>query len=811
MSLDLAEFEREYDLDALERIRPRGCDFEMLVTPRYLGHFVANQYEAFAAALVGAMSRSHRLFLDVGAHYGFFSLVAAAGNPEIEIVALEPVPESHEVLARNVALNGLTGAEVIRRAVSDRPGRARFNLSLSSDNCGFYPHPVAPPIGEIEVETTTVDELLAGREPCPTLVKIDTDGHELPVLTGMSETLARFPELKLLIELNPKMQRLAGHEPEELVAELARLGFEVYLLDESVRRAYRMGHPAAWRELMAHPEGYVNLYCCRQETSLSVCFFSHSAALAGAERSLLELVTELVEDHGAVCTVVLPEEGPLRHRLEKAGAATLVTPYGWWCDTPYDSNRGGSIDGAFAERLTPSVRELLGRPYRELQRIDPHVLVTHTLVIPWGAVLAPVLGKPHVWHVCEFGDLDPDLRFPFPFPEVAALVADSSTYVFTAIDGIRKRMFPEADESFCSTLYRHIEVPEGPLEDGLPEPLARLDTVRLGVFGLYSPSKGQEIAVRAAAELLERGRQIELLLVGHGRDRLEATLRRLVEHLGLERHVRMEDFLEDVYPAMRGVDIVVVGSRIEAFSRVTVEAMLLGKPVVYPDRGGPAEYMEDGVTGLVYRTGDPSGMARAIERLVADPELRARLGRQGREYARRRFTRELYGGAAVQVLRRLRGAEPRSAPRWMELLAASIGSLVDESARAAARSRAIAAERDTALEEAGTAATELERLRSQHERLRVQHDELRRERGEIGAAAQRTEERLASAEDEIRALRRQRAEAQQVLDTILGGATWAAAVALRKPLDLLAPTGGRLREALKDGVRRVRRRLSRTR
>ena len=796
MNLDTADFRHEYDLEALERIRPRGCDFEMLVTPRYLEHFVASQYEAFAAALMGAMSRSHRLFLDIGAHYGFFSLLVAARNPEIEILALEPVPETHEVLVRNFALNGLTRAEALRRAASDRAGRTRFNVSLSSDNCGFYPHPEVPPIGEIEVETATVDQLLADREPCPTLVKIDTDGHELPVLDGMSETLARFPDLKLLIELNPKMQRLAGHEPEELLAELGRLGFEVYLLDESVRRAYRMGHPAAWRELMVHPESYVNLYCCRQETSLSVCFFSHSSALAGAERSLLELATELVEDHGAICTVVLPEDGPLKPDLERAGAATLVAPYAWWCDTPYDSVGPEPRGTDFGERLAPSAREILGEPCRELRRIDPHLLVTNTLVIPWGAFLAPILGRPHVWNICEFGDRNDDLDFLLPFAELVGVVRDSSSYVFTAIDGIRERMFPEADDSFCRTLYRHIDVPEMPPERDASGLFRKPGATRLGLFGLYSPAKGQDVAVLAVAELVGRGRQIELLLAGHGRDRFEERLRELVDQYALEDSVRIEGFLDDPYSAMSETDIVIVASQVEAFSRVTVEAMLLGKPVVYPALGGPAEYMEDGATGLAYPAGDPSGLAEVIERLIADPELRSALGRQAREYARRRFTREAYGGAAVEILRRLRGAEPRAAPRWMLLLAAALADVEAENRRLTEQAEALASEHRIALEEAQALAADLERLRQENRELR--------------AEGERLAGRLAPLEAEVPALRADLAESRRFLETILGGATWTVAVVLRKPIDLVAPIGSRRRQRLKDVVH-WRRRFTRSR
>ena len=62
-------------------------------------------------------------------------------------------------------------------------------------------------------------------------------------------------------------------------------------------------------------------------------FFLHSSLLAGAERSLLELVTELIRDHGVICSVVLPNDGPLREELEQVGASTLIINYDWWCDS----------------------------------------------------------------------------------------------------------------------------------------------------------------------------------------------------------------------------------------------------------------------------------------------------------------------------------------------------------------------------------------------------------------------------------------------------------------------------------------------
>lgn len=754
MSSAPATFRHEYDLGALQRIRPRGHAFEMLVTPRFLSHFVDSRYEAYMAALLGAMSRSHRLFIDVGAHYGFFSLLAASRNPGIDIVALEPVPATHEVLARNLRANGLTEARVLRQAASDRPGTARFHVSLASDNCSFYPHPSAPPIGEIEVETVTVDELLTGRDPGPVLVKIDTDGHELAVLDGMSETLDRIAEIKLFVELNPKMQRLAGQDPEQLLASLDRRGFDVFLLDELHGRPYRVRRPADWKSLMAFPESYVNLYCCRKESSLSICFASQSAALAGAERSLIELAAELIEDHGAVCSVLVPGDGPLVERLQEVGAATLIAPYEWWCDLPSEAGGPPDRESDLATRLGPSLLALLGEPLRELRRIDPDVLVTHTIAIPWGALLAEILGKPHVWHLCEYGLDEDGFRFLMPPDEVLDVIRSSSDHVFTANHGIRESLFPNDDRTFFSTLYRHVEVPSETRVN--PPSLATHSThsVSIGSFGSLCPGKGQDLMIQATARLVERGRRIELFLVGPHHGDFPARLQALIHGYGLEGSVHLPGFFEDVYPWMRSMDVVVVGSRLEAFGRAAVEAMLLGRPVVYPLAGGPAEYMLDGLTGLGYVPGSVDEMAEAIDRLVLDPSLRERLGRQGRDHARATFTRDGYGGTAARVFRQLRdsrrsgGGSGRS-PWWAGL----VPSVVEEAGKHERR----------ALE------TALDRLEESHRR-----------------------------EEEDWSLRMQCT--QRHLDTFLGSATWKMALWLRRPLDVLAPRGSRRRELLRDLV-----------
>ena len=409
----------------------------MYVTPRYRYHYEQQAFEPFTVALVSRILKRARLFVDVGAHYGFFTMLAAAGNSALDIVAAEPVPETFSALKCNVDLLGASNVTLHQIAISDAVGRAPFIISTSSDNCGFYPHPNAAPLRTADVETSTVDTLVRHREPCPLVIKIDTDGHELAVLGGMSDTLRRFDDVTMIIEFNPKMQRAAGRRPEELLEELDRLEFETFLLDDVSRRAYRLTPTGEWPELM-NPAGFANLYCVRRCRALSLCLFAHNPGLAGAERSLLELVDELIVDHGVLCTVVLPANGPLVEALERVGAACIISEYSWWCGSALDVR----AETEKRRHMSLCIEGLVGGICPVLAQIDPDVVWTQTMTFPWGAVIACLFGKPHVWSVCEYGDRGQDLNFFWRVDQIVAAIAGSSNLIYTASQGV-------VDEFFC--------------------------------------------------------------------------------------------------------------------------------------------------------------------------------------------------------------------------------------------------------------------------------------------------------------------------------------------------------------------------
>jgi FkbM family methyltransferase len=667
MSQGSANFDHEYDLEALIKVSPAGQDFSLYVTPRYRQHYDGVEYEAFTAHYLKAVLPRAGIFVDVGAHYGFFSLLAASAGRDIKIIAIEPVPESRAILTQNIQLftENMGGQrakiDVCAKAVSDKCEERSFKISLASDSCSFYSHPNAVPLGEIMVETTSIDALLEKEELAPLVVKIDTDGHELAVLRGMQSTLGRFQDVTLIIELNPKMLAMAGGAPEQLISTLDAQNFAMFIIDEDRRQCFRLSPGTDWSQYI-RTGSYANLICLPKARALSLCFFAHSSGLNGAERSLATLVKQLIADFGAVCTVVFPSPGPLMQIIQQSGASCLIVSSALWCRFPGEARDDDEVSDAllssaesFATQLVPLVRE-----------IDPDIIYTQTMVTPWGAAVAACLKKPHIWSVCEYGELDHGLRFIAPFHQIVSSIDDASDLVLFNSYDIKSAIFPELANGRWEVIYRHVEIDPVDIREQGGTPNSPL---RLALVGTLSRSKGQMDAIEAVALLKTRGLLVELSLVGEGYSEFVNELRQRVNALGLQNEIHFTGFVANPYPLFSQSDIVLICSRREAFGRVAVEAMLMGKAVIYSDAGGVAEIMRDGVTGLSYRPGAISDLAERIEVLARDPDLRLKMGATAKAYASDAFSREHYSGkfyrSAQELLarpRRLRALPAALAP-----------------------------------------------------------------------------------------------------------------------------------------------------
>ncbi|HTX09583.1 MAG TPA: glycosyltransferase family 4 protein [Solirubrobacteraceae bacterium] len=155
--------------------------------------------------------------------------------------------------------------------------------------------------------------------------------------------------------------------------------------------------------------------------------------------------------------------------------------------------------------------------------------------------------------------------------------------------------------------------------------------LRLLFVGRLVSEKGVLILLRALAELRRRGVEVDAVLVGDGPERGE--FEQAGRRLGLAKQLTFTGALTGarLAPLYRQADVFCLPSFAEGLPVVLMEAMANELPVITSRIAGIGELVDDGANGQLLPPGRDDVIADALERLAADPELRARWGRAGRE------------------------------------------------------------------------------------------------------------------------------------------------------------------------------------
>lgn len=155
--------------------------------------------------------------------------------------------------------------------------------------------------------------------------------------------------------------------------------------------------------------------------------------------------------------------------------------------------------------------------------------------------------------------------------------------------------------------------------------------------GVVCQRKGTLELARAARQLRERGLDgWELVVVGGQGPTPEPEFRAIVEEFaaaGLEESLVGPEYGEQVKQRLRSADIFVLPSYLEGQPIAIIEAMAAGVPVVATAIGAVPDLIRDGVDGIVVSPGDVDGLADALESLIRDPAVRARMGTSVRQRA----------------------------------------------------------------------------------------------------------------------------------------------------------------------------------
>ncbi len=157
----------------------------------------------------------------------------------------------------------------------------------------------------------------------------------------------------------------------------------------------------------------------------------------------------------------------------------------------------------------------------------------------------------------------------------------------------------------------------------------------VGCVAQLIPRKGHAELLQAWCEIAAACPQARLLLFGQGP--LEASLRRRVRRLGLERSVLFAGFRPDLACFLGRLDVLVHAAREEGLGLAVLEAEAAGVPVVAFRAGGVPEIVADGRTGYLVRAGDVQALAIALGGLLQNESLRRSLGAAAWDWVAREF------------------------------------------------------------------------------------------------------------------------------------------------------------------------------
>ncbi len=190
-------------------------------------------WEPFETEIMKKFFKKNTVFIDIGAHIGYYTLLCASIAKEGKVFSFEPEKENFDILKENILENNFKNVIPSDFAISNREGSASLYLS-NEDNTGdnrFF----ANDFREIpekrrvsKVKCISLDKFLATYKITPDVIKMDIQGAELLALKGMEKTLKQATKVALFTEFWPRGILANGGSPSDFLNLLSQYGFEIY-------------------------------------------------------------------------------------------------------------------------------------------------------------------------------------------------------------------------------------------------------------------------------------------------------------------------------------------------------------------------------------------------------------------------------------------------------------------------------------------------------------------------------------------------------------------------------------------------------
>ena len=330
---------------------------------------------------------------------------------------------------------------------------------------------------------------------------------------------------------------------------------------------------------------------------LTVLHVDPETGFSGGETQVMALVRHLSE-RGHSSWVATPPRGELAARLAGHGEDAVVALE---CGLSHDPRAGFALRRWLAYLDFDVVHFHTGRALT----LAPYLPGSVARVVTRRMDYAPRGGRAYVRWL--YGRVD---------AVIAISAAARDALVARGVEAERITIVPSgvAVEAFAG-----LDRARARAELGVPA-----DVRVAAIVGALHGRKGHAVLIAALGELAKRGRAPLVLAAGDGPER--ARLEALAAATGVADRVRWLGRCDDVRPVLAAADVVVAPSLAEGLGVAAIEALAASRPVVASAVGGLRELVRDGREGVLVPAEDARALAAALDRVLSDDSLRARLG-----------------------------------------------------------------------------------------------------------------------------------------------------------------------------------------
>jgi glycosyltransferase involved in cell wall biosynthesis len=369
-----------------------------------------------------------------------------------------------------------------------------------------------------------------------------------------------------------------------------------------------------------------------QKRKIKVLALINSLAPAGAERLLLQIAEHIDKDKFDFVICYLEKEKSLLDDFKQLGIKTI----------------GLEINHKLDLRVIPGL-------YKTLKSEKPDILHTH---LPYAGIIGRIIGRFAKVPVIVSTQHNVAGSFKKILLLLEKLTFPLANVITCVSEGVEQSFFNQSNVFSIEVLknnYKHFTIYNGVDIEKIGKIIERTDfIVKRKEFGLNENDKVVTIVARlikwkghldlisAFPKVVEHFPAAKLLIVGCGD--LEPELRKKTEELNLENKVIFLGKRNDVYEILKISDIFVLPYNYiglfkgEGVGIAILEAMACKKPVITTIAPGIERAIINDKTGILVPQGDPKALAEAIINLLKDPDKLKKIGEEGFNLVKNKFS-----------------------------------------------------------------------------------------------------------------------------------------------------------------------------